>query len=233
VHTTMASVKLWYAWDWAAAEAAFKHALTLNPNDAGTHRRYAWFLMTRGRQQDAIAVMHRAQELNPLSAGIVRNIGLVFYWARQHEQAVAHFRKSLEMDPNVRTAYSGLVYASLQQGLTAQALDLCQQIVNRWGREPWTLWDLGYTLAVSGQRDQARQVLTELQAQAQHTYVKPLAFAWIAIGLEETEQALAWLEQAYAERDPYLTLLNADPVYDPLRTDPRFITLVQKIGLGK
>jgi TolB-like protein/DNA-binding winged helix-turn-helix (wHTH) protein/Tfp pilus assembly protein PilF len=233
VHTTMASVKLWYAWDWAAAEAAFKHALTLSPNDAGTHRRYAWFLMTRGRQQDAIAVMHRAQELNPLSAGIMRNVGLVFYWARQYEQAIAHFRKAREMDPNVRTTYSGLVYASLQQGLTAQALDLCQQIVNRWGREPWTLWDLGYTLAVSGQRDQARQVLAELHAQAQHTYVKPLAFAWIAMGLDETEQALAWLEQAYTERDPYLTLLNADPVYDPLRTDPRFVTLVQKIGLGK
>jgi TolB-like protein/DNA-binding winged helix-turn-helix (wHTH) protein/Tfp pilus assembly protein PilF len=233
VHTTMASAKLWYAWDWVAAEAAFKHALTLNPNDAGAHRRYAWFLMTRGRQQDAIAVMHRAHELNPLSAGIIRNVGLVFYWARQYEQAIAHFRKALEMDPNVRTAYSGLVYASLQQGLTAQALDVCQQIIDRWGRTPWTLWDLGYTLAVSGQRDKAREVLVELHAQTQHTYVKPLVFAWIAIGLDETEQALAWLEQAYAERDPHLTLLNADPVYDPLRTVPRFITLVQKIGLGK
>ena len=88
-------------------------------------------------------------------------------------------------------------------------------------------------LAVSGQHDQARQVLAELQAQAQHVYVKSLAFAWIAIGLDETEQAFAWLEQAYAERDPYLTLLNADPVYDRLRADPRFIALVQKIGLGK
>jgi hypothetical protein len=86
---------------------------------------------------------------------------------------------------------------------------------------------------VSGQRDQARKVLGELHVQAQHTYVKSLAFAWIAIGLDETEQALAWLEQAYAEREPYLTLLNADPVYDRLRADPRFIALVQKIGLGK
>jgi hypothetical protein len=76
-------------------------------------------------------------------------------------------------------------------------------------------------------------VLAELHVQAQHAYVKSLAFAWIAIGLDETEQALSWLEQAYTERDPYLTLLNADPVYDRLRADPRFITLVQKIGLGK
>ncbi len=106
-------------------------------------------------------------------------------------------------------------------------------MVDRWGRDPWTLWDLGYAFAMSGQRDQARQVLAELQARAQHTYVKALAFAWIALGLDETEQALAWLEQAYAERDPYLTLLNADPIYDRLRADPRFIALVQKIGLGK
>jgi TolB-like protein/DNA-binding winged helix-turn-helix (wHTH) protein/Flp pilus assembly protein TadD len=233
VHTAMASAKLWYAWDWVGAEAAFKHALALSPNDAATHRRYAWFLITRGRQQDAIAVMHRAQELNPLSPGIIRNVGLVFYWARQYEQATAHFRTALAMDPNVRTAYSGLVYASLQQGLPAEALAACQQMVDRWGRDPWTLWDLGYALAVSGQRDQARQVLAELHARAQHVYVKSLAFAWIAIGLDETAQALAWLEQAYAERDPYLTLLNADPVYDRLRADPRFIALVQKIGLGK
>jgi TolB-like protein/DNA-binding winged helix-turn-helix (wHTH) protein/Tfp pilus assembly protein PilF len=233
VHTTMASAKLWYAWDWVGAEAAFRHALALSPNDAGTHRRYAWFLIARGRQSEAIAVIHRAQELNPLSPGITRSVGQVFYWARQYEQAIVHFRKALEMDPNVRTAYSGLVYASLQQGLSAEALAACQQMVDRWGRDPWTLWDLGYASAVSGQRELAREVLAELHVQAQHAYVKSLAFAWIAIGLDETEQALSWLEQAYTERDPYLTLLNADPVYDRLRADPRFITLVQKIGLGK
>ena len=229
----MASVKLWYAWDWRGAEASFKQALALSPNDAGVHRRYAWYLIARGRQQDAIAVMHRAQELNPLSPGIIRNVGLAFYWARQYDQAIMQFRKALEIDPNVRTAYSGLVYASVQQGLFAEALAVCQQMVERWGRDPWTLWDLGYAAGMSGQHAQARQVLAELQAQAQHGYVKSLAFAWIAIGLEEIEQAFAWLEQAYAERDPYLTLLNADPVYDRLRADPRFTALVQKIGLGK
>jgi len=233
VHTTMASAKLWYAWDWVGAEAAFKHALALSPNDAATHRRYAWFLIARGRQPDAIAVIHRAQELNPLSPGVTRSVGQVFYWARQYDQAIAYFQNALAMDPNVRMAYSGLVYAFLQQGLSAEALAACQQMVDRWGRDPWTLWDLGYASAVSGQRDQARQVLEELHVLAQHAYVKPLVFAWIAIGLDETEQALVWLEQAYAEREPYLTLLNADPVYDRLRADPRFIALAQKIGLGK
>jgi hypothetical protein len=86
---------------------------------------------------------------------------------------------------------------------------------------------------MAGQHAQARQVLAELQAQAQHGYVRSLAFVWIAIGLDEIEQAFAGLEQAYAERDPYLTLLNADPVYDRLRADPRFIALGQKIGLAK
>jgi tetratricopeptide (TPR) repeat protein len=233
VHTTMASAKLWYAWDWGGAEAAFKHALALSPNDAATHRRYAWFLIAQGRPADAIAAMHRAQELNPLSPGIARNVGQVFYWARQYDQALAHFQKALAMDPDVRMAYSGLVYTSLQQGLTAEALAACQQMVDRWGRDPWTLRDLGYAAAVSGQDDQARRVLAELHMHAQTIYVKPLAFAWIAIALNEREQALTWLEQAYSERDPYLTLINADPVYDRLRADPRFIALVQKIGLGK
>jgi hypothetical protein len=86
---------------------------------------------------------------------------------------------------------------------------------------------------VSGQGDQARQVRAELHERAQQTYVKPLAFAWIAISLDEKDPAFAWLEQAYTDRDPYLTLLTADPVYDRLRGDPRFVALTQKIGLGK
>ena len=122
VHTTMASAKLWYAWDWPGAEAAFKQALALSPNDATAHRRYAWYLITMGRPNDAIAVMHRAQELNPLSPGIIKNVGLAFYFARQYDQAIAQFRSALEMDPNFRTAYSGLVYAYLQQDLYAEAL---------------------------------------------------------------------------------------------------------------
>jgi tetratricopeptide (TPR) repeat protein len=233
VHTTMASAKLWYAWDWSGAETAFKHALALSPNDAATHRRYAWFLMARGRQPDAIAVMHRAQELNPLSPGIARSVGQVFYWAHQYDQALAHYQKALALDPNLRMVYSGMVHASLHQGLVAEALATCQQMLERWGRDPWALADLGYASALAGQHDQARQVLAELHSQAQSSYVKPLAFAWIAIGLEDKEQAFAWLEQAYSERDPYLTLLNADPAYDPLRNDPRFLALVQKIGLSK
>ncbi len=233
VHTTAASAKLWYAWDWAGAEYAFKQALALSPNDAAAHRRYAWYLMTMGRLQDAIAVIHRAQELNPLSPGISRNVGLVFYFARQYDRAIAQFRTTLEMDANFRTAYSGLVYAYIQKRMYAEALAACQQMLDRWGRDPWILWDLGYASAVSGKRDQAREVLAELQERAQHAYIRPLAFAWISIGLDEKDPAFAWLDKAYDERDPYLTLLNADPVYDSLRADPRFTALLQKIGLRK
>jgi TolB-like protein/DNA-binding winged helix-turn-helix (wHTH) protein/Flp pilus assembly protein TadD len=233
VQTAVASAKLWYAWDWDGAEAAFKQALALSPNDAATHRRYAWFLITSGRGQDAIAVMHRAQELNPLSPAISKNLGQVFYFARQFDHAVGQFRAAIEMDPNFRMAYSGLVYAYLQQGKYAEALATCQQMLARWGRDPLMLWDLGYALAVAGESTQARQVREELRERAQHTYVKPLAFAWIAISLDEKESAFAWLEQAYADRDPYLTLLTADPVYDRLRGDPRFIALTQKMGFDK
>jgi pentatricopeptide repeat protein len=233
VHTTVASAKLWYAWDWVGAESAFKQALALSPNDAIAHRRYAWYLLTMGRLKDAIAVIHRAQELNPLSPGITKNVGLVFYFARQYDQAIAQFRTALDMDLDFRTAYSGLVYAYLQKGMHAEALAVCQQMLDRWGHDPWILWDLGYASAVSGKRDQARQVLAELHERAQHAYVRPLAFAWVSIGLDEQDRAFAWLEKAYEERDPYLTLLNADPVYDRLRADPRFITLLKKIGLGQ
>jgi TolB-like protein/Flp pilus assembly protein TadD len=232
VHTAMGSAKLWYAWDWVGAESAFKQALALNPNDAAAHRRYAWYLLIMGRVHDAIAVMHRAQELNPLSPGIAKNVGQVFYFARQYDEAIAQFRTALEMDPNFRAAYSGLVYALVQKRLYAEALATCQQALDRWGRTPWILWDLGYASAMAGKRDQVQQVLAELHEQAEEVYIKPLAFAWIAIALGEEDQAFAWLEKAFAERDPYLTLLNAEPVYDSLRMDLRFTTLVKKVGLA-
>jgi TolB-like protein/DNA-binding winged helix-turn-helix (wHTH) protein/Tfp pilus assembly protein PilF len=231
VQIAVASAKLWYAWDWKGAEAAFKQALALSPNDASTHRRYAWYLITTGRLNDAIAVMHRAQELNPLSPGVKKNVGQAFYFARQYDLAEGQFRAAIDMDPNHRLAYSGLVYTYLQEGRYPEALAICEQMVARWGRDPSLLWDLGYALAVSGQDEQARQVRAELQERAQHTYVKPLTFAWIALGLDERDQAIVWLEQAYADRDPYLTLLAADPVYDSLHADPRFTALLNKIGL--
>jgi pentatricopeptide repeat protein len=233
VYTTMASANLWYAWDWVRAESAFKQALSLSPNDATAHRRYAWYLITMGRLKDAIAVMHRAQELNPVSPAITKNVGLAFYFAREYDLAIAQFRTALEIDPHFRMAYSGLVYAYLQQGRYVEALDACQQMLDRWGRDPWILWDLGYTSAVSGKREQARQILAELEERAHNAYIRPLAFAWISIGLDQKDQAFAWLERAYAEHDPYLTLLNADPVYDRLRPDPRFPALLKKIGLGQ
>jgi pentatricopeptide repeat protein len=233
VHTTTASAKLWYAWDWAGAESSFKQAMALSPNSAAAHRRYAWYLITMGRLNDAIVVINRARELNPLSPAISKNIGLVYYFARQYDRAIAQFRSTIEIDPSFRTAYSGLVYAYLQKGMHAEALDACQEMLNRWGRDPQILWDLGYASAVSGKHDQAREVLIELHERARAAYIKPLAFAWILIGLGEKERAFAWLDQAYAEHDPYLTLLNVDPIYDNLRADPRFTTLLGKIGLGQ
>jgi pentatricopeptide repeat protein len=233
VHTTAASAKLWYAWDWAGAESSFKQALDLSPNSAAAHRRYAWYLIIMGRLDDAIVVMNRARELNPLSPALGKNMGQVFYFARQYDRAIAQFRSTIEMDPTFRTAYSGLVYAYLQKGMYAEALGVCQEMLNRWGRDPQILWDLGYASAVSGKHDQARQVLAELHERGQHTYVKPLASAWILIGLGAKDLAFTWLDQAYTEHDPYLTLLNAEPVYDGLRADPRFTTLLRKVGLGQ
>jgi adenylate cyclase len=233
VHTTAASAKLWYAWDWAGAESSFKQALDLSPNNAAAHHRYAWYLIIMGRLDDAIVVMNRAHELNPLSPGIGKNMGQVFYFARQYDQAIAQFRRTIEMEPTFRMAYSGLVYAYLQKGMHAEALGVCQEMLNRWGRDPQSLWDLGYAAAVSGKQDQARQVLAELHERAQQTYVKPLASAWILIGLGAKDLAFTWLDQAYTEHDPYLTLLNADPAYDSLRADPRFTTLLKKVGLGQ
>ncbi len=219
--------------DWLAAEREWKRALQLNPNYATAHHWYGIiFLSNRGRADEAIAELKRAQEIDPLSLPISADLAWVLYYARRYDQAVEQVQRTLAMDPKFARAHmlQGLRY--LQQGRNAEAiaefqaarqLDDSQQIIAQ----------LGHAYAVSGRTSDAHKALNDLNALSKRHYVDPYWIALIYTGLGDKDRAFEWLGRAYEERSSWLTSLKVEPQLDSVRSDPRFVELLKKVGLDK
>ena len=104
---------------------------------------------------------------------------------------------------------------------------------NALGTTPLIISDLGYTYAAVGKHAEAREILTMLQQKAHSDYVPPYLIAVIHIALGEKEEAFKWLEKAFDERDTHITYLALDPELDPVRSDQRFATLMDRLHLPK
>lgn len=229
-HTAMAFVLGWYDWDWDGAERALKRAIELQPRYATAHHRYAWYLLARGRLDEALAEIKLAQACDPLSLIIGTNIGTVLYCQRRYDEALEQFQRTAELDPNFRMNHVWPGMAYLEKGAFSEAVAEFNQEKAPWEQSRWLL---GMTYARLGQQDAARNILNDLLELARQRYVSPSAFILIYTGLGEKEQAFAWLDKAVEERDFDLCLLNVDPKLDSLRRDPRFKRVVEHVGLAR
>jgi len=156
-------------------------------------------------------------------------LGWILYFAGRYDEAIAHCKRLLDVDPNFFPArrYMGLAYE--QKGMYAEAIDQFQQGVKLSG-SPLMMSLLGHAYAASGNKAEAQRILAELDQQKQR-YVSPYTIATIYAGLGEKDQAFKWLEKAFEERDIWLMNLKVDPVLKNLRSDQRFANLLQRIGL--
>jgi tetratricopeptide (TPR) repeat protein len=230
-YTSLAFVKYRYEWDWFGAEADFNWAIGLNPSYATAHHWYGGLLRDIGRFDEALTKLKRAQELNPLSLPINTSIGVTFLYAHQHDQAIEQCKKALELDPNFPWAHTVLAKAYVQKSLYREAIAELQKAVSLSGGSFGYLADLAHVYAVAGDRDKALEILEELEDQSEQKYVTSYGMALIYVGLGEKDQALEFLEKAVKERSSDLLNLKVDPRLDALRDDPRFTTLLKKMGL--
>jgi TolB-like protein/DNA-binding winged helix-turn-helix (wHTH) protein/Tfp pilus assembly protein PilF len=233
-HASLAFIAETYEWDWATAEREYKRALELNPGDARTHHWYAGYLMYVGRFDEGIAEAKRARDLDPLSLPVNNALAGRLLVAGRVGEALEQVRKTLEMDPHFAPAHQTLGWAYLNQGKQKEAIREFQQALQLSGNTAtdFTL-DLAFACAVGGKRDEARRILTTLKQQHEKGLVPSGSIAILYGALGELNEAFAWLEKAYQERDPELTYINVPGRrFEPLRRDPRFKKLLVRMGLA-
>jgi DNA-binding winged helix-turn-helix (wHTH) protein/TolB-like protein/Tfp pilus assembly protein PilF len=229
-HTSLAFVK--HRWDWERddAERQFRLAIRYKPGYAPAHQWFSSYLVAVERFDEAIAEAKRAQELEPLSFISNLHLGWILYLAGRYDEAIDHCKKLLEVDPNFFPAHRYLGLAYEQKGMYREAISEFEKGVKLSG-SPLMVALLGHAYAASGSKAEARRVLAELEQQKQK-YVSPYTVAAIYAGLGEKDQAFRWLEKAYAERDIWLMNLRVDPVLKSLRSDGRFVHLLERLGLA-
>ncbi len=229
-HTSLAHLHL-HEWRWPLAERAFRRAIELDPGYIVARHWYALCLTALGRTDEAVTTMEHAQARDPLSGRINADLGMAYLAAGRYEDAVRQETETLELVPESATPrwIRGMAYVQL--GKTVEAETDMRAVLEAWERDPSILGSLGHLLAISGRPDEARAMLAELEAKADSTDVTFFA-ALIEVGLGDTDAAFAWLDKAVAERSGSARYLRADVRLDPLRGDPRFAALLERVGLG-
>jgi TolB-like protein/Tfp pilus assembly protein PilF len=218
------------SFDWAGAEKEIKRALELNPNLAWAYDAYAFLLIPFGRFDEAIAKERKALELDPLNPSLNGDLGWWLYWGGRYDEAMAQLRSSMELFPTDAFSHFALGWCLIKKGKTAEARVELQK-ATELDDLPWYTGWLGYTYAVTGDRAKAEQILENLEELAKRRYVTPNARVPVYLGLGDQEKVLDWLEKSYQEQDGVCWQLKIDQRYDSVRNEPRFHTLLKKIGL--
>ena len=228
-HASMALVHFWFEWDWAAAEREFRRATQLRPNYADAHNWYAAFLNASGRSNEAVAEQKLAEELDPLSLTIAMNAADPYYFTRRFDPAIEHLERVLRREPRFFPAHYNLGRAYALKSMYPEALAAFETAARLSGNRQAGA-ALAYAFSRAGRPAEARKILDELEQAAAARYLASPQLALIHLGLGEIDQALDQLERGLEERSYFMIYLGADPIYDELRSHPRFMQLLERIG---
>ncbi len=229
-HTVLARIKMTYEWDFASAEKEYLEALRLDPNHAGAHQGYAVLLSALGRNSEAIEQIQAAQMRNPLSSEVMSQAVAIRFYARLYEDAVAEEQKALAADPLYPGHYLNAAAILIQLNQLDQAGQSLKEAedLGSDGLEVKLLRACIY--ARQGQRQEVGRILTEALNASKQVFVSQVSLAFVYAGLNEKEQAIACLENAYAGHEAALLYLRVHPFLDAVRGDVRFASLLKRVG---
>jgi TolB-like protein/DNA-binding winged helix-turn-helix (wHTH) protein/Tfp pilus assembly protein PilF len=227
-HTSLAFSLDLFDWDWQSADREFRRAIELNPSYATAHHWYAWHLSEMGRNSEALAEMRKAENLDPLSLIISADVAEILLVAHSYDEAIQQSRKTIDMDPNFAVAHYELGQVFVQKHMYNEAIAELHKAIELSGGSTTCTSNLAFAYAVAGRRNEAVKIMKDLTNRSNHVFSNAPEIALIYVGLDEKDQAMTWLEKAYAEHFNPSVLLR--PAFDPLRSDPRFKDLVRRIG---
>jgi serine/threonine-protein kinase len=219
-----------YNYEWITAEQEFRQSIKLKPEYPTVHQWYGLLLVSTGRLKEALAQAEQARQLDPTSLIINSALTATLVAAREYDRAIAQANKTLELDPSFQQAHYDLTYAYMGQGRYREAVAELEKL-GPSALSSRGAGQLGFAYGMNGQRAEALRVLAQLEKRSEREYVQPSARALIYMGLGDKDQAFAWLDKAFAERDYRLRELKAQPLFDSLRSDPRFTRLLKQMHL--
>lgn len=228
-HNTLCWIKIIYEWDWQGAERECRRAIELNPNFADAHDNYAIFLSNVGRWRAMETEIQRAEQLDPLSYHIYADASQDYWLQRRYDEAISQAKKSIELEPNAFMAHSNLAFAYAEINRFPDAV-LEAQKGAELSDSPLAKGFLGYTLAAAGRKKEAREIIKQLEDDFPNRFVCPYEIGTTYLWLGEKEEAFHWFEKAYEERSICMSLMKYDPRLDPIRSDPRYESLIRRVG---
>jgi serine/threonine-protein kinase len=226
-YASLAMIAFAFDHDWAAAERGFEKALELNPSDARGHLQYSMGLTTRGRFREAIAHAERTRVLDPLSFAATNYLAIALYCGGRYGESVTAARQALAADPGYSIAHVAIGRGLAMEGSFPQALAEFDLATQKYGRQPWILGRMGYTMARAGRTAQARAIIEELggiEGLGVHS-------AFVYAGLGDRQRSLDALELAFRQGSVDLDFMAVDPMLAGLRAEPRFLALKRRMGL--
>ncbi len=228
-HNSLAFVLDGFDWDLNGGGKEFQRAIELNPGYATAHHWYAWHLALLGRFDEAITEMRKAENLDPLSLIINADLAELLGLAHSYNDSIRQSLKTIELDPNFALAHNQLAQAYLQKQMYDEAVAELQIAVRLSGESPTCVANLARAYVASGKRTDAVKLLNDLKKRSKPGFSNAAEIAMIYTSLGGTDQAMAWLEKGFEERFNPGVLLR--PGFDPIRSDPRFQSLLRRTGL--
>jgi serine/threonine-protein kinase len=231
-HTSLAWVTFIHDWDWSRAGREFRRAIELNPRYPTAHQWYAWYLASMGRLTEAVGSAHRAMELDPASISIRRTLGWLYGVARQPDHAVQVLEQALVMNPEALETHLilGIV---LEQAKRYREADLAlKEALALDPEDTHVLVTMARCAIHADRRAEGLAIAARVRSMPSHRYVSPSDLAKLAIALGEPDAAFEAIARARDERRGWLAYLRVDPLFDPLRGDPRFAALSRAMRLS-
>ena len=231
-HTLYGMFELWYAWEWEMAKKHYMKAIQLEPNNYLGHLFYSWYFCSQGNLDDAIRESARAVELEPMDAQESSFYALMYYFAGNYDEALNQLDKLSSLNPDYPFAHFFRGQCYVQQGKFKEAITE-QKLAHKIFAAPWSLGRIAYAYACAGNRQQAITILDTLKKESATQYVASDVIASVYVALGEKDRAFEYLEKALNERVGWMVFINVDPIWDPIRKDPRFLSVLKRMNLYK
>jgi len=228
-HGILGGISMWYEYDWARSSSEFKRAIDLDPSIASIHEQYSIYLAATEHFDEAIKEAELARRLAPLDLQINASAAMTYVYAGKYDEAIDLAMRTLEMDQNYWFSHQALGLAYERKKMYPQAIAELEK-AHSLDNNMWVTGFLGYAYAVGGRKQEAQKILSEMKELGKQRYMTPYALAFVCAGLDEKDQAFEWLDKAY-ESHSGLAQIKIETVFENLRPDPRFKTLVKRINL--